>query len=151
MLYIRGSKWHILAETVLTQGRECFVLHPVQVRLGGFLARTVEESLTQLPKLASCPIKKTAARCTVLMLEVSQAFEGLEANWASSTAEGTARACVLVRMCVMDMLDPWVQEPPARRPHKPSFFRSENRKMHIMKALMPPAISPDVLQEMRMQ
>jgi hypothetical protein len=96
-------------------------------------------------------IKRTIGDLAARRRRLEKAYEGLEANWMSSTPEETAAACVYGRMCIMDSLDPWVQEPAVKPPPKPSFFRSEHRKLHIMKALMPPAIPQSMLEEMRMQ
>ena len=101
--------------------------------------------------LNSLTIKRTLGDLADRRRRLEKAYEGLEANWISSTPEETAAACVYGRMCIMDSLDPWVQEPAVKPPPKPSFFRSEHRKLHIMKALMPPAIPQSILAEMRMQ
>ena len=101
--------------------------------------------------LNSLTIKRTLGDLANRRKRLEKAYEGLEANWISSTPEETAAACVYGRMCIMDSLDPWVQEPAVKPPPKPSFFRSEHRKLHIMKALMPPAIPQSMLAEMRMQ
>lgn len=71
----------------------------------------------------SLRIRKTLGDLSKRRKRLERALEGLEANWASSAPEEIAAACVYGRMCIMDSLEPWVEEPSIKPPPKPSFFR----------------------------
>mmetsp|Transcript_42410 Transcript_42410/g.98676 ORF Transcript_42410/g.98676 Transcript_42410/m.98676 type:complete len:829 (-) Transcript_42410:265-2751(-) len=88
--------------------------------------------------------QKTLFEIKEKAVRLEKSLHGLESLWMSESPRDMAAACVYARMCEQDTLNPWVREPQAKPIPKPSFFRSEPRKLHIMKALMPPPLPLDL-------